>query len=197
MNRQPRTQRLRSSPRPEVEGWTGCSMCAPTDNVSHRASFPSLSPIPLPIPLPSPSPLPTLAGPRKSGRARVSPSRGLVLSYVHYFPLLPRRVGNSYMIYIIMYLNLPIISIYILLLYYNIPTHPYTSPYTPKHHHTPLYNTIHPIHHLMYSTIIIGMFRYIIIIIYEVPTPEAAWVCVNTLLPSTFQGKTLVKCFST
>ena len=103
----------------------------------------------------------------------MSPSRGLVLSYVHYFPLLPRRVGNSCMIYIIMNLNLPIISIYILLLYYNIPTHPYTSPYTPKHHHTPLYNTIHPIHHLMYSTIIIGMFRYIIIIIYEVPTPRS------------------------
>ena len=103
----------------------------------------------------------------------MSSSRGLVPSCVHYFPLLPRRVGNSFMIYIIMYLNLPIISIYILLLYYNIPTHPYTSPYTPKHHHTPLYNTIHPIHHLMYSTIIIGMFRYIIIIIYEVPTPRS------------------------
>ena len=37
---------------------------------------------------------------------------------------------------------------------------PYTIPYT-------------PIHHLMYSTIIIGMFRYIIIIIYEVPTPRS------------------------
>ena len=103
----------------------------------------------------------------------MSSSRGLVPSCVHYFPLLPRRVGNSHMIYIIMYLNLPIISIYILLLYYNIPTHPI-------HHHTPLNITIHPyttpytpIHHLMYSTIIIGMFRYIIIFIYEVPTPRS------------------------
>ena len=151
-------------------------MCAPTDNVSHRASFPSL-PNP-PSHSSSKSLTPFYACRPKKERARkretrVSSSRGLVPSCVHYFPLLPRRVGNSYMIYIIMYLNLPIISIYILLLYYNTPIHPYTSPYTPKHHHTPLYNTIHPIHHLMYSTIIIGMFRYIIIIIYEVPTPRS------------------------
>ena len=127
--------------------WTGCSMCAPTDNVSHRASFPSL-PNP-PSHSSSKSLTPFYACRPKKERARkretrVSSSRGLVPSCVHYFPLLPRRVGNSYMIYIIMYLNLPIISIYILLLYYNTPIHPYTSPYTPKHHHTPLYNTIHP-----------------------------------------------------
>ena len=138
-------------------------MCSPTDNVSHTASFPSL-PNP-PSHSSSKSLTPFYACRPKKERARkretrVSSSRGLVPSCVHYFPLLPRRVGNSYMIYIIMYLNLPIISIYILLLYYNTPIHPYTTPYT-------------HIHHLMYSTIIIGLFRYIIIIIYEVPTPRS------------------------
>ena len=54
----------------------------------------------------------------------------------------PKLVGTSYMI-IIMYLTLPIISCYILLLYYNTPIHPYVTPYNPIHHHTLLYITIY------------------------------------------------------
>ena len=60
-------------------------------------------------------------------------------------------VGTSYMI-IIMYLNIVIISYYILLLLHYkhlqistyIPIHHHTSPYTPLHRHIPLYIAIYP-----------------------------------------------------
>ena len=61
------------------------------------------------------------------------------------------RVGTSYII-IIMYLNIVIISYYILLLLHYkhlqissyIPIHHHISPYTPLHRHIPLCNTIYP-----------------------------------------------------
>ena len=78
----------------------------------------------------------------------MSSSRGLVPSCVHYFPLLPRRVGNSYMI---LYYYVPKLTYYYCTIHNNIPTpiyhhthlyipiHPYTTPYTPIQHHIPLY----------------------------------------------------------
>ena len=61
-------------------------------------------------------------------------------------------VGTSYIIIIIMYLNIPIISYHIILLYHNIPgsitIHPFILTsihhHIPIHHHTSLYITIHP-----------------------------------------------------
>ena len=92
--------------------------------------------------------------PDRTAGSGVNPSRSSIFLKLSADKLLVFKVGTSYMI-IIMYLNILIISYYILLLLHYkhlqisayIPIHhhtPHTSPYTPIHHHISLYNTVYP-----------------------------------------------------